>query len=91
MYGCSLYLKTAEVASEMNLEFAASFGSYVGKVCSDPIEFHSLLVVFLFVCWGFFLLFFKQIERKQAIMTQQFCCVMGVILKRSTAFRKYAC
>jgi len=50
-----LYLKTAEVTSEMNLEFATSSGSYVGKVCS---KFDCWLVGFCFVVL-FFLFFWN--------------------------------
>lgn len=34
-YVCSLYLKTPEVISGMDVEFLISFLSYVDKVCSD--------------------------------------------------------
>lgn len=63
---CTLYLKTAEVASEINLEFADSLGSFVGKVCSDSIELHTLVVGLGFFWWWFFLYI---IERKQKPMT----------------------
>lgn len=36
--------KTAELASEMSLEFVFSLGSYGGKVYADLIEFRSLVV-----------------------------------------------